>query len=250
MIKKHEEKEGNSERWLLTYSDLITLLMIFFVIMYAMSNVSTVKYKKLGDSLSLAFGEGKSIIGNEDGISIEEKSQPIDPNIVEQQKLEEVKAQVDKYLNENGIAQNVTTKIEDKGLVISLKDAIFFESGHAEIRKENEQKLRQIGNILAKMDNYIRIEGNTDNIPISNKTYKSNWHLSSERAINVVEFFIKECKFQPEKLSAVGYGEYRPIGDNNTEAGKIANRRVDIVIINSKYNHTEEQKSKTSTNTK
>lgn len=232
MIKKEEEHEGSSERWLLTYSDLITLLMIFFVIMYASSRVDANKYKSISNSFRVTFGGDTSIVDGGEGTSVGVNN--------EESKLKETKEDLDKYLKENNLTGNVTTKIEERGLVVSINDTVFFESGEAEIREDVLTKIIQIGNILKHQENYIRIEGNTDNKPIHNYRFESNWQLSSVRAANVVQLLVERCGFPPEKLSSVGYGEYRPIASNEYEEGRVKNRRVDIVVMNSKFNKVED----------
>lgn len=231
MIKKEEEHEGSSERWLLTYSDLITLLMIFFVIMYASSRVDANKYKSISNSFRITFGGEASIVDGGEGTSVGVNN--------EESKLQNIKKDLDKYLNESKLTENVTTKIEERGLVVSINDTVFFESGEADIKEDVLKKIIQIGNILKQQENYIRIEGNTDNKPIHNYKFQSNWQLSSVRAANVVQLLVEKCGFPPQKLSSVGYGEYRPIANNENEEGRIKNRRVDIVIMNSKFNKVE-----------
>lgn len=251
-MKKHEEKEANNERWLLTYSDLITLLMIFFVVMYASSNVSASKYKALSDSFKVALGGGKTIIGKDEGPSMPEDSQKIESEVVpkesdnnasalqtEENKLKDVKKSIDTYLEQSDIKSSVDTNIEERGLVISLKDTMFFDSGKAAIIEESKKKIIELGNILNKLDNYIRIEGHTDNVPIHNSSFNSNWELSVIRATNVTELLIEQSKIPAKRLSAVGYGEFRPIDSNDTIEGRSKNRRVDIVILNTKYNKAE-----------
>lgn len=241
-MKRKKEGHNNSERWLLTYSDLITLLMIFFVVMYALSNVDVAKYKQISESLRIAMGGGKTIIGNEDAANVSSEIKPVDDNQTsetEKNKMEDLKKSVDKYLEQNGLSQSVTTKIDERGLVVSINDTLFFDTGKADIKPEYAKKLIEIGKILSQLNNYIRIEGHTDNIPISNGAYSSNWQLSAARAANVTELLVTQAGIAPQKLSAVGYGEFRPIGDNSTEDGRLKNRRVDIIIINSKYNEIE-----------
>lgn len=244
MKKKKKHAEENTERWLLTYSDLITLLMIFFVVMYSMSNISASKYKQVAESLKLSMGGGKSVIGSDDTSSIKET---VDPEEIQQtdtddqeKKLSELKSQVDKYLEDSKMSGSVSTAINERGLIVSMNDTLLFDTGKADIKPEFQQKLIEIGEILNQLGNYMRIEGHTDNIPISNNEYSSNWKLSCDRASNVTEFLIKNAEVQPEKLSAIGYGEYRPVGDNSTDEGKAKNRRVDIVILNSKFNAVEQ----------
>ncbi|MDF2882160.1 MAG: motB [Clostridiaceae bacterium] len=242
-MKRKSGKAGNTERWLLTYVDLITLLMIFFVVMYAMSNVNATKYTQLSNSLKVAMGGGKSIIGTSDSASIADSTKPVDTAIVEQDKLENVKQQLDKYLKDNNMSNVASSKVEERGLVVSLNDTLFFDSAQATIRPESQKKLIEIGKILNQLGNYIRIEGHTDNVPIHNSNFGSNWELSAIRATNVTELLISEAGIAPEKLSSVGYGQYRPIADNLTEAGKAKNRRVDIIIMNTKFNQIENNKN-------
>lgn len=242
MKKKKEEGHANSERWLLTYSDLITLLMIFFVIMYASSNVDAAKYKSISESFSAAMGGGKSLIGTDSGVSVTENTKPLDTQIAEEDKMENVKKQVDEYLKNNNMSSEVSSKIDERGLVVSFSNAMFFDTGKADIRPESQKKLIEIGKMLNQLDNYVRIEGHTDNVPIKNNEFNSNWQLSSVRATNVTELLISQSGIKPQRLSAVGYGEYRPVGDNSSEQGRSKNRRVDIIIINTKFNQIENNK--------
>jgi len=251
-MKRREEKEPNHERWLLTYSDLITLLMIFFVVMYASSTVSTDKYKKLSQSLNMAFdgGGGKTIIGDSTAISVavpdnkvidkmpEEDVSAINKALEENQ-MEKLKKSVDNYLKQNGLSNNVSTKIDERGLQVSLNSNLFFDSGKADIKPQSIKQLISIGKILNKVDNYVRIEGHTDSTPINNFEFRSNWQLSAVRATNVTELLISQAGIIPKKISAVAYGEYRPVATNNTEVGKAKNRTVDIIILSSKFSKTE-----------
>lgn len=245
MKKRKPEGHMNHERWLLSYSDFMTLLMILFVVLFAMSSVDQTKFKQLSESMSVAMGGGKTIIGNESAASITDKSKQVNTDIKaesEESKLEKLKAQVDKYLDQNGMKESVNTQIDERGLVVSINDTLFFDSGRAEIKTDSEKKLIEIGKILNQLGNYMRIEGHTDNIPISNGQFSSNWQLSAARAANVTQLLIANSGIQPQKLSAVGYGEYRPILDNSTEDGRARNRRVDIIIVNSKFNKIENNK--------
>jgi chemotaxis protein MotB len=241
-VKRKKGKEPNNERWMLTYLDLITLLMVFFVILYASSNVDKVKYQNVAASFMTAFGGGKSLIGTDSRADIVDASKPTDPAVLETAKLEEVKKNMDKYLSQNNLQGSVSTKIEERGLVVSIQDSMFFDIGKADVRPEARKKIIEIGKILNAMGNYIRVEGHTDNMPISNYRFKSNWELSAIRATNVTEIMIDDAGIPPQMLASVGYGEYRPIADNSTPDGRSRNRRVDIIILNSKFNQVENNK--------
>lgn len=247
--KKHEEAHENHERWLLSYADFITLLMIFFIIMYSMSNLDKQKYQQVASSLNKAMGGGggANIIGVDGKVDIQQ-STPVDNGIVEtteEQKLEHVKDVVDKYLKDSGLSGSVETKVEERGLVLSFRDSLFFDSGKADIKPEQAKKLVEIGKLLNQPiinGSYIRVEGHTDNRPINTYLYKSNWDLSVIRASNVAQVLINQSGIKPERISAAGYGEFRPKAENNTEAGRASNRRVDILIMNSKFNEVENNK--------
>lgn len=247
--KHHEEPHENHERWLLSYADFITLLMIFFVVLYSMSNVDKQKYKQLASGLSAAMGGGKGVnVVSDNGASTDEQINPVDTNMVtmsEEQKLEKVKGAIDKYLQENGLSDSVVTSVEERGLVLSFKDSLFFDSGKSDVKAEQTKKLIEIGKMLNQpiiSDSYIRVEGHTDNVPIKTNVYKSNWDLSVIRASNVAQILINQSGIKPERVSAAGYSEYRPKVDNSTESGKSTNRRVDILIMNPKYNEVENNK--------
>lgn len=247
MKKRKHEEHMNHERWLLSYSDFMTLLMILFVILFAMSNVDKAKFKQLSDSLRVSMGGGKSIVAKEDGVPITVDTKPIENDLTEkaeQAKMEDLKRQVDKYLEKNGMKADVSTQVDERGLVVSLNDTLFFDTGRAEVKPESQKKLIEIGKILNQLNNYMRVEGHTDNVPIKNDQFSSNWQLSCARASNVTELLINSANIPPQKLSAVGYGEYRPIADNSTEDGKAKNRRVNIIIVSSKFDKIENNKAK------
>ncbi|MCR3761015.1 OmpA/MotB family protein [Clostridium felsineum] len=249
--KKHEEPE-NSERWLLTYSDLITLLMAFFIVMYASSTVSKSKFAQIAQSLKAGFegSTGKTIIGNEDAVDIktsnnyvtqQSNKQNASAEKTEENKLKDVKQKIDQYVKENGMQGSVTTNLEEKGLVVSIVDTLMFDRGRAEVKPDFEKKLVEIGKILNTIDNYIRIEGHTDNTPISNSQYPSNIELGSARSNNVEHILLDTAKIPPTQMYTVSYADTRPVADNNTDVGKARNRRVDIVILNSKFNAVEQE---------
>ncbi len=270
-MKRQEEKESNGDRWLLTYSDLITLLMIFFVIMYASSTVNATKYKQLSQSLNAAFdgGSGKSIVGDQSGVSVLDSSGTTTSKIkivdnatavskavaeakaaaaakasasaktLEENKMEAIKKNVDTYLKKNGLSSSVSTKIDERGLAVSLNSTLLFDIGKANVINTSTKKLISIGKMLNNVNNYIRIEGHTDSIPISNNEFSSNWQLSAIRATNVTELLISKSGINPKRISAVAYGENRPVASNSTQAGKAKNRTVDIIILSSLFSKTE-----------
>jgi len=235
--QQHEEEGG--EAWLLPYSDLMTLLLAVFIVLFAVSQVDQAKAKDMSEAFTEEMMTQSYIISQ---LNEQETVQNESPTASESelQRLEALKAELDTKLKSENLSSSVNTSIDKRGLVISLSNAIFFDPGSAEIKKDNEETLLEIANMVNTMDNFIRIEGHTDNIPMNSDLFPSNWDLSSARAVNVVRLFVKNANASPEKLIAVGYGEYRPIADNATEEGRAKNRRIDIIVLSEKYNDLEQ----------
>ena len=237
-MRKKKVKKENSERWLLTYSDLITLLMIFFVVMYSMSNVDASKYSQVSDSLRYTFSGSQYVLGeggsgggtgsNGDGLTTRQGATRLS-------RTEELEGTLEKYLKDNALENEVYVDIEPRGLVVSLKDSVFFESGKASVAAKYAQNILEIGKILDTLKSDIVIEGYTDNVPIHNSIYPSNWELAAMRAINVVHLLVEEGHLSPSMLSATSYGEYRPSASNETAEGKAQNRRISIVVLSSEF---------------
>ncbi|WKV09809.1 flagellar motor protein MotB [Thermoanaerobacterium sp. CMT5567-10] len=230
-----EEKKENSERWLLTYSDMITLLMIFFIVLYTISTVNSQKFQQIAASLGKTFDGTNYVVGQYSGNSILDSIKTTN-NANTNNTIE---SQLDKLIKQNNLQNMVTYKVEERGFVISLNDTLLFDTGSADVKPDQKATLIKIGNILKTMPNYIRVEGYTDDVPINNSQFHSNWELSVIRATNVVEILVNDVKIDPAKISAVGYGEYRPIVPNDSDKNRQLNRRVDIVIMNSDYDKWE-----------
>ncbi|PHO06843.1 chemotaxis protein MotB [Thermoanaerobacterium thermosaccharolyticum] len=231
----NDEKKVNNERWLLTYSDMITLLMIFFIVLYTISTVNSQKFQQIAASLGKTFDGTNYVVGQYSGNSILNSIKTTNNTNTDNA----IESQLDKLIKQNNLQNMVTYKIDERGFVISLNDTLLFDTGSADVKPDQKATLIKIGNILKAMPNYIRVEGHTDNVPINNSQFHSNWELSVIRATNVVEILVNDVKIDPAKISAVGYGEYRPIVPNDSDKNRQLNRRVDIVIMNSDYNKWE-----------
>lgn len=240
-MKTKKAKKDNSERWLLTYSDLITLLMIFFVVMYSMSNVDVAKYSQMSSSLQGVFAGSKYMLGEGGaGQSQSGEEVKVEQKIAEQavksiSKTQQMQKDLHKYLQENKLQNGVEVQVEQRGLIVSLKDSIFFESGKADIAPEHAEHILKMVDILNKLDSDIAIEGHTDNIPIHNSLFASNWDLAAMRSINVINLLVKKGGLNPAKLAATSYGEYRPIASNASKEGRAQNRRINIVVLSSEF---------------
>lgn len=237
------EESGGNERWLITYSDLITLLMIFFVIMYAMSKVDVAKFETLTQSLAAALNHSQQIpLKNLGKTGLVVPANPTDngdktahPTAVGQtttsdKALDNLYNQVKQYIVSHNLKGNVTIVNETRGVQITLRDVVLFDTGQATVKPGAKSLLQGLVPFLQSLNNPIVIEGYTDNVPIATAQFPSNWELSSARAIDVVRFLIS-AGVTPPRLSGVGYGKYHPVAANDTPLHRQENRRINIVIL-------------------
>ncbi len=249
---------GPDERWLLTYADMITLLMALFIVMFAISSVNTSKFDALSKSLKEAFSGnvmpgGDSVLqtgGSNEGHETPKVQPPvpaIQPMIQkefekEQQKkaaaqgsedeqFRQVKRDLDSYAEQNGLKDKLETEITRRGLVIRLlTDGVLFDSGQAKIKPRAMPLIEKIAGLLqVDAEHPINVEGHTDNVPIHSSNYPTNWELSTARASRVVRFLIENGAAKM-RMAASGYAALHPIADNTSEAGRSRNRRVEVVL--------------------
>jgi chemotaxis protein MotB len=255
--KRGEAEHENHERWLVTYADLITLLMVFFIVMYSMSQVDLAKFAAISDSLtavlsgsqSIADGGGPSLIDGSVQVTF-----PSEGEVSAQEQIKELRDRITEFLEEQEgespsgvqgqqvvtrVGENIVVMEQERGLVISFKDSLLFASGSAVLTPLAQEIITSVGNSLIGIRNYIRIEGHTDNLPINTARYPSNWELSSARAANVLHLLQDRVGLPPDRLSIVGYGEHRPLVVNADDASRAMNRRVDIVILKIQYDYFE-----------
>ncbi len=250
-----------TNRWLVTYADFITLLLAVFMVMYALSQMDINNFREFSDSIENVFNlpdrenipEKTRINKNhlskvfhttktQVSFSIINTSSQKTPVNELRQKLSgiesDLKQETAGFENIKSIFKEKLNNVEGisitrqpRGLVIRLSNRILFDSGSDIIRKESVMMLDKLAEILKTISNPIRIEGHTDNLPIKTSKFPSNWELSTARATNIIKYLIKKHDFSPGKLSAVGYGEYMPVVNNNSKEGRATNRRVDIVVL-------------------
>ncbi len=248
--KKSQGGSGKSgqERWLLTYSDLITLLMIFFVVMYALSNINAQKFKAIAYSLSTSMGGGQqSVVLDHSGATLApgisgsnpEENLGLEEELSDLSNLEKLRKELQRYIAEHGLNGKVTVNMEERGVVLSFRDVALFPLGSAELTPEAREMIKKIGQILLEVPNHVRVEGHTDDLPINTRQFPSNWELSVARSTRVVQELLKELDFAPRRLSASGYGEYRPRVPNDLAGNRQQNRRVDMVILRTRYGAAE-----------
>jgi len=246
MSGKHRggaHEEHMDESWLIPYADLLTLLLALFIVLYASSNIDQEKYNAMADAFFDTFMNPGGFSRAPTDILPPDHFPP-DGEILDREQLDLklMQAEIQQYLEEKHLENQVSTTIDDRGLIISVNDAVLFDPGMAVVKPQYRDVIIQIGEIINRLDNYIRIEGHTDTVPMSSAAFPSNWELAGGRASSIVRLFIAESRISPEKLMAVGYGEFRPIASNDTAEGRGQNRRVDIILLSSYFNALENQR--------
>jgi len=244
---KEEDVHDNHERWLVSYADFITLLFAFFVVMYAISSLNEGKYKVLSNSLVSAFknpaasmganqsNDSQSILKAEpDGSMIkvfdEQKTQA---QLERKQKQERMRSMAKDILQALGPLiddGSVTVTQSNIGITVEINASVLFSPGEALLNEGSMEALRAVARVIKEHNHEIQVEGHTDNIPIHTLNFPSNWELSTARASSVIRLFI-DNGVGANRLTAIGYGENRPVASNDTSEGRKRNRRVSIMIL-------------------
>ena len=234
--KAHVEgPHDNEERWLLTYSDLITLLFVLFVVMYAISTTDVRKFVALAQSVSAAFnadvmqGQQAISINNGQDTTVQQDQSASGTSPV-QSDLNAIKAALEDYAIGQGLGGEIEVGMAPQGIVIRLNDALLFSSGRANLDEHALNVVHQVVTIIKPLPNQVRIEGNTDDQPPDGILYASNWDLSTARALSVLKA-MAGMQMDPSRLSALGNAQYNPLKPNTDDASRAKNRRVDIVIL-------------------
>jgi len=247
--KKSIEDQENAERWLLTYADLITLLLAFFIVMYSMSRIDAKKFGSMQAQLSNVlrggvsiFPEGEDFDGEGAGLLQIGDLKTMQWRIINRLSPggDKVHGKSEgKLLRDIDIADAINSEVTERGLTIHIKDYALFESGKADLKSEAIVVLETVADEIGQIRNHVVVEGHTDNMPINTPRFPSNWELSTARATNVLRFLVEKKNFTPDRISARGFGEYRPVASNATGNGRAKNRRVDIVILSDQLTMTE-----------
>jgi len=237
--KKRTGGGENHERWLITYADLITLLMIFFVVMYAMSKVDESKFDSLVVSLKNVFQPtatvpleqvgGSAIVSRTPDLNRRDSAGAKERAQAERAQLDELKKKVEAFVQSKGLSGKINVLDTERGLQITLSDAALFDSGQAALKESAQTVLGGLAPFLQIVPNKVAVEGHTDNVPIRTERFPSNWELSSQRAVNVVHFF-EGAGVAHERLQAVGLADTMPLAANDTDDGRAANRRVNLIV--------------------
>ncbi|QGU95935.1 OmpA family protein [Clostridium bovifaecis] len=228
-----EDEDGGGSEWLATYGDLVTLLLCFFILLFSMSSTDAAKFKQVVASLNAMGIMGET--GNM-GSNAGESIVNLNPNNIGNgtQQMDDIYKEVKEIIDSGGLTKDVQVKRVDKGVLLRFKDEILFDEGQANLKQDAKNNLSKLGEALRRYNKMIRIEGHTDNIPIHNDEFKSNWDLSTARAISVVRYFTEELpedkRFNAKNFEVSGYGEYHPIVPNDTTENMKKNRRIEITI--------------------
>jgi chemotaxis protein MotB len=245
-------EEDDSNRWLSTYADAVTLLMAFFILLYAMSEIDVAKFAAFVEGLQVPFGNvaGEGLLPGDDALTPEtdglqpdhspppmavtvssDRVEAAERHAQSLEQLREVQRALDETLEARDLDQFVEQRIEERGLRVSIaSDDILFALGSTRIDELGRQVIRAVSETLDEFPNPLRVEGHTDDVPLQRGDY-TNWNLSTDRAVAVLSLMIEQYGLPPDRVGAAGYGEYRPLESNETSEGRARNRRVDIVVL-------------------
>lgn len=245
MARRRKKKEATDSSsgggWITTFADLMSLLLTFFILLYSMSSVSLEKFQEASNSIQSAFNGGDSVIEgstvtdtetepSEDSIAVPSED-TVDPELVK------MYDQVVQFLEKKDMTAQASVEYDQDGIYVNIQESILFGSGSAIIADSGINTLNNLGELVQQFENDVVIEGYTDNVPMNNANFSSNWELSTSRALSVLRYLSEERSVTPTRLSAKGYGEYHPSVPNNSDENRAKNRRVNIVLV---YDQQEE----------
>ncbi|MFS8493097.1 OmpA family protein [Limnochorda sp.] len=221
--------------WMTTYADMMTLILVFFVMLFAVSQVDIQQFETIlrGIQGSLGVLDGGRSLAPQHVI----EGGPMAAAALQaqlQRELQEASRmamQIQTRLAEMGLAERVQVRVEERGVVVRFTDQVLFDLGKADLKPEAIEILKALAPVLREWPYHFRVEGHTDNWPINNEIFPSNWELSTARASRVIRYLVEEEGFDPQRLSAAGYGEYRPLFPNDTAENRQRNRRVDVLLL-------------------
>jgi chemotaxis protein MotB len=256
---KKPEEHVNHERWLITYADLITLLLVFFIIMYAMSKIDTAKYEVLAQTLNLQFNKADSVMPQNNGVTgqfappkqgeggtenspqdMDKKHQEENEQEKKEKELQDLLKQINTYIQEQNLGTQVSATDTARGVAITLNDLFLFDLGKADLKPASLPILQTLSSLFPTLNATISIEGHTDNLPLATgNPLRDNWGLSSARALSVLHYFRFTAGLDDRKFLAVAHSDTRPIANNDTEENRSKNRRVEIIVLRDSITETQ-----------
>jgi chemotaxis protein MotB len=250
---KSAKKNSGAPKWMVTYSDMVTLILVFFILLFSMSQIDRVKFEAIAESFDnrviLDFlpsavpmehpSESAEIIEGEDRNELLHFMEPDErmpggmeePDGDTQGSLDSLLTEVENYLDENKLNNVITANRTERGVVLVLQESILFDSGEAAVLDSGKNFLKEVGKLLFDIPNRVKVEGHTDSRPIASHLYPSNWELSGARAGSVTRYLINEFQLEETRFTIVGYSDTRPLAENTNAVNMSKNRRVEIVIL-------------------
>jgi chemotaxis protein MotB len=241
----HEEEHENHERWLVTYADMLTVLMALFIVMFALSVVDKAKFEKFKEGLNGDLGNGASLLSGGPGLqqagsttvdlqsaitALNDQQSRQQAAAREKDDLAKAREKITQSLVTKGMQDKVRFKLDERGLVVTVvTDDVLFALGSATLRPQGNAVLDAIAPALKTLPNQVTVEGHTDDLPISGR-FGSNWELSTERATSVLRYMLDRHGVTAKRLSAAGYADQRPLTPNISPAARSANRRVEVIV--------------------
>jgi chemotaxis protein MotB len=238
--KRHEKEEHIDESWLIPYADLLTLLLALFIVLFSMSSIDAKKFQALSEVFNEVFSKGSGIlefpnpVPQQNAAVLDEQDEDEEhlDKKADMQELESLQKKIDSYIVEKELRNVLDTSLTDEGLLVLIRDNVLFTSGSDQVRTNDLEMAKEISDLLViNPPRNIIISGHTDNVPINNSQFASNWELSVMRAVNFMKIVIENESLDPSWFSAKGFGEYEPIASNETAEGRAQNRRVEILIL-------------------
>jgi len=237
MPRRRKKNEGGAPEWMVTYSDMVTLLLTFFVLLYSFSNIDLQKFNAF---LASFQGQGILSFGNApfeefaSGTEFEAAERPLASEATSiltiDTKTSEVVEMVQSFIAEMGLDAEINVYEVKQGIALNIKDRILFDSGKADLKSNAKKLLDPLAKLFGMMQQEIWVEGHTDNRPINTKEYPTNWELSTARASRVIRYFVEKKGLDPRRFAAIGYGEFKPLVPNNSLSNMQQNRRVVMII--------------------
>jgi chemotaxis protein MotB len=237
--KKADAPQPGAPLWMCTYGDMVTLVLTFFILMFAFSSIDAQKYVQIANSLKGALGGNVGVLNTGSSVTPESTLTSISPPSYNQ-----IMQQLKSILKETQTKENVEVRGDGEEIIVSFKEKLFFRIGSADILSEALPVLKDVGDVIRDQRLVIRVEGHTCNIPIKTPRFPSNWELSAIRAVNVSKYMIESVGVVPEQISVAAYGQYRPMVPNTSRENQARNRRVDIVITNVNKNISPDKENK------
>lgn len=255
--KRRTNKDTGAPKWMVTFSDMVTLILVFFILLFSMSQIDQVKFEAISESFQnrMILDFFPSAVPNEHASESTNNQQsgtdnseflnpsknPGEENEDTEDALTELMNDVEEFLEANDMNSIVSVNRTERGVILVLQERILFDPAQAQIVASEEPFLDKIGSLLANMPNHVMVEGHTDDRPIANYRYPSNWELSGARAGSVVRYLIQESDIDESRFSVAGYSDTRPVAPNDSVVNRSKNRRVEIVILDEEYEESDKE---------